>query len=86
MAFRTICTSSRPQTAALDAATQAVADHCGIESNLGKTRVMAAKEGSRNFLSNAARASLTRRVASTCEQLSHAALLECDLLLRIARP
>ena len=51
MAFRTICTSSRPQTAALDAATQAVADHCGIESNLGKTRVMAAKEGPRNFLS-----------------------------------
>ena len=29
--------------AAPDAATQAVADHCGIGSNLGKTRVMAAK-------------------------------------------
>ena len=35
---------SRARTA-LDAATQAVADHCGIGSNLGKTRAMAAKEG-----------------------------------------
>eukprot|EP00439_Symbiodinium_sp_Y106_P001674 s9130_g1.t1 len=35
---------SRARTA-LDAATQAVADHCGIGSNLGKIRAMAAKEG-----------------------------------------